>query len=494
MVGVGLFVLLANAVTAGEPTEPSLKGLRERWSEAMRTLRIPGLAVVAVRGDDVVLLETLGIRNPEGKKPVTPDTQFYIASCTKTYTATVITQLAEAGKLDLDAPVKRYLPRFQLADDDATQKITVRDLLTHRPSLNTFPIVFLDAFTGDITEDRFYYFLKNVKPRTRPGYSNLHFTLLGRVIESIDNKSWRDALGDRLFTPAGMTRTTAYASKLYGDADAALPLEARGDGFVPYSIRKTDRTMHAAGGLGTTARDLGRWLRLNLNGGRIDGKQLLSEAMIKQMHTRQSDATRNHPHPDYKLEGFGLAWMVGTYKGHALISHGGGYTGTAAFMACLPEKKIGVAVLANSDGGATGLVDLAAFDVFDRLLGSNEPDLMPKLHDVAKRHEADRQREAARESKPVDEKALSLAITQYVGKFENEHWGTIRVEAKQGRLEAMMGDLPVPLKSVEADRFQVGIDSRTWRDARFEMNDGKVTAVVIKWNDYGDAVFQLKGK
>src|SRR5262245_28685595 len=116
--GVGLFVVLANAVTAGEPTDPALKGLRERWSEAMRIVRVPGLAVVAVKGDEVVLLESLGIRNPDGSKPVTPDTQFYIASCTKPYTATVIAQLAEAGKLDLDAPVKRYLPRFQLADDD----------------------------------------------------------------------------------------------------------------------------------------------------------------------------------------------------------------------------------------------------------------------------------------------------------------------------------------------------------------------------------------
>jgi CubicO group peptidase (beta-lactamase class C family) len=180
MIGVAMVMLLGGALTAAEPTDPALRGLRERWTEAMRALRVPGLAVVVVRGDEVTHLDALGVRDPAGPKPVTPDTYFYIASCTKPYVAAAAVRLAEAGKLDLDAPVQRYLPRFQLADADAAQKLTVRDLLTHRPGLNTFPVVFLDAFTGEITEDRYYHFLKLARPGGQVAYSNIHFTLAGR--------------------------------------------------------------------------------------------------------------------------------------------------------------------------------------------------------------------------------------------------------------------------------------------------------------------------
>jgi CubicO group peptidase (beta-lactamase class C family) len=493
MLGFIVLLLGVNAATANDPMDPSLKDLRERWAKAMGTLRVPGLAVVVVRGDEVIHLDALGIRNPDGKKPVTPDTYFYIASCTKPYTAATAARLVQAGKLDLDAPVKRYLPRFELADADATAKLTVRDLLTHRPGLNTFPIVFLDAFTGEITDDRYYHFLKRAKPRGQVAYSNIHFTLAGRVLGAIEGKEWREVLRDQLFTPAGMTRTTGFASKMYSDPDAALPLEARGDGFVPCELRKTDRTMHAAGGLGTTARDLGRWLRLNLNDGRIDGTQILSPEIIKQMHALQTKAARNHPHPDMKIEGFGLGWMVGTYKGHRIVSHGGGYTGCAAFISFMPEHKLGVAVLANTDGAGSALAEVVMMDVYDRLLGNSNPDLMPKLHELAERHRAEAGKAPAAGPNPAEGKGLALSPAAYVGVYESEHWGTFRVAHQDGKLTAKMGDLPIPLKSTGTDRFQIDVGSQTWRDARFEVADGKVTAVVVIWNDHGEARFTRKG-
>ncbi len=369
----------------------------------------------------------------------------------------------------------------------------MRDLLTHRPGLNTFPVVFLDAFTGEITDDRYYHFLKRAKPRGQVGYSNIHFTLVGRVIEAIEGKGWREALRDRLFTPAGMTRTTGFASRMYADKDAALPLEARDDGWAPYDLRKTDRTMHAAGGLGTTARDLGRWLRLNLNGGRIGDAQILSPETIKQMQTLQTQSARKHAHPDLKIDGFGLGWQVGTYKGHRLVSHGGGYTGTAAFVSFLPERKLGVAVLANTDGAAGAFVELAALDVYDRLLASSGPDLMPRLHEFAERNRAAANKAPAAGPNPAEGTGLSLPPAAYVGAYESEHWGTFRVAHRDGRLTAAMGDLPLPLKSTGPDRFQIGIDPRTWRDARFEVAGGRVTAVVVLWNDHGEARFTRKG-
>ena len=76
--------------------------------------------------------------------------------------------------------------------------------------------------------------------------------------------------------------------------------------------------------------------------------------------------------------------------------------------------------------------------------------------------------------------------------YENDHWGTIHVELKGDRLATAIGDLPVPLKSTGSDRMQLGIDPRMWRDARFEVKEGRVAAVVVLWNDHGEARFTRK--
>jgi CubicO group peptidase (beta-lactamase class C family) len=440
----------------------------------------------------VLAVEAIGVRDPVGSKPVTPDTMFYIASATKPYVASVIMQLAAAGKIDLDAPVKRYLPRFQIADPELTEKLTVRDLLTHRQGLNTFPIVFLDAFTGEITEDRYYHFLKTLVPQKKVAYSNIHFTLAGRVIQAVDGKPWREALKERLFAPSGMTRTTGYADAMYADPDVAVPQNVEGDRWVA-APRKSDRTMHAAGGLGTSARDLARWLRLNLNGGRIEGKESLPRAALEQMFQVQVKAPEGRPDAPMRMDGYGLAWQVGVYHGRRLVTHGGGYTGAASRVSFLPDEKIGVAIVSNFSGPAGRLCDIVCMDVFNRLLNLKAPDEMPRLY---ARHEqvlADTAKAAAaRLPPPVDAKVLSLAPAAYAGTYASEHWGTLRIAVKDGKLTASFGDLPVPLRTAGTDRFEIEVQPRTWRKARFEVNGGLARSVVVSWNDHGDARFDRR--
>ena len=104
----------------------------------------------------------------------------------------------------------------------------------------------------------------------------MHFTLAGRVIEAVTGEAWRDDLAQHLFAPAGMQHTTGYADEMYARDDVAYPSQWDGAGFVLDPVRKTDRTMHAAGGLGTSAHDLGQYLRLLLNGGTVDGEEIIS--------------------------------------------------------------------------------------------------------------------------------------------------------------------------------------------------------------------------
>jgi len=478
------------AAVAGQPTKASMTtsavpeefaGLRERWEQAMRDLDVPGLAVIVVRDDKVIYTETLGVRDPQKNLPVTPDTIFYIASCTKSFVAMAVMTLVEEGKVDLDAPVKKYLPRFQIADPNLTETLTVRDLLSHAKGLASGPIVSLDAFSGEITEERFYRWLKEAKARGEFDYTNLHYTLAGRIVESVTGRSWKDFLEERILKPAGMTRTTAYASRMYGDADSALPCALDDGKLVPTRVRKTDRTMHAAGGLGASIKDLGQWLRLNLNRGSIDGRVVLSEDRTVEMWKPHAKLKSPMSRGARTREGYGFGWNVGPFHGTLMMEHGGGYVGTAALIAILPEQRIGVAVVANASVPVT---EIAMFDVCNRLLGLNPPDTLPNLkREAERRRQRQTDREKALAASPLAADGLSLPIASYMGAYESPDWGAVTFTAADGRLTARWGELSFRLQSSGKDQFLADSGTGDPDKCRFEVKDRRVEAVVITVDD-----------
>lgn len=493
---INSFVVVMTAASiawGGEPIKPAeeLAELPARWRELMTEFEVPGMAVVVVRGDEVILLEGLGLRNVERREPVTPDTYFYIASCTKSYVATAVMQLVEEGKISPDAPVKRYLPRFQLADEEYTNTISIRDLLSHAKGINSRPIVVLDAYTGEITEDRYYHFLKEAKVKGSFDYSNVHYTLLGRVIEAVSGMPWREFLRERLFEPAGMTRTTGYASKMYGDDNAALPYDIADGEFTPAAVVKTDRTMHAAGGLGTTARDLGRWLRLNLNGGVIDGKRILSKEHIKEMQTLQAGSgVQPGPLPHLKREGYGLGWTVGTIQAERHIQHGGGYVGTAANVSMLPEHDLGVAVVANMSGRGHVLAEVVLADVYERLVPVSQTHCLERAQKYVERVQK-REKEEKPDSRPnpATGDGLSRPPKAYVGSYTNDLLGTVRIDLNGGKLTGSLGDLPFQFFTTTTDRFDAVTGSGSSSPGWFKCSDaGRVEAVIIGLGENDAAV------
>lgn len=467
---------LTLALAQSDPVHPDLVDLSERWRDAMEACGVPALAMALVEGDEVVHRVTLGQRDPARDAPVTGDTIFYIASITKTYVAFALARLAEEGKLDLDAPVKRYLPRFRLADAELTERITVRDLLCHRYGLNSGPIVLLDAYTGEITEERYYHFLAEVEPRG-VDYSNLHFTLAGRVIEAVTGETWREHLKEHLFRPAGMTRTTGYADWMYAQDDVAIPAVVVDGRPVATPIRKTDRTMHAAGGLGTSIDDAARWLRLQLGRGTIDGTRLLSErgteASWELLTSTRAAGELGPP------EGFGLAWQRGLYRGHLQLSHGGDYVGASAWIGFLPEVGLGLAVLATGGNGAQGLCELVATDVRERLLADDEvADPLPALLERARAARGrDAERFAARRDEPPLQ--LSLPLERFTGAYLNEWFGTLTIEAAGNGLRAHLGTFPVELSTPRPDVLALASSGPIAGEARLELAEGRVVALTF---------------
>ncbi|MFT5048853.1 MAG: CubicO group peptidase (beta-lactamase class C family) [Chlamydiales bacterium] len=450
------------------------EGLVERWEGAVESMGVPGCSMAIIMDGEVYACGSFGVRNPVGD-PVDADTMFYIASVTKTFTAGALARLSEQGRVDLDAPVQQYLPRFKLANKEATRSITVRDLLCHRPGINSRPIVFLDAYTGQITEDRFYYWLEQVEPLGAVNYTNVHFTLAGRVLESITGKPWKDALDEQIFTPTGMRRTTAYASRMYSDENVAFPMERDASGrFVACKTRKTDMTMHAAGGSGTTARDGARWVLLQLRDGEIDGTNVLSPKTARAMRTY---ASRSEPRGNPAVRnGFGMGWMLGSYRDHPYVTHGGGYVGTAAHLSFLPEEGLGVVVLANGSPSGTLFCDLVSGDIYDRLLGEEgHEDMLPRMVERLKQRTTP---EPAPDNL-VAANQLSVDPRIYAGVYSNEHWGEITFSLGDGELSARFGQLAMTLEADGRDRFLARTSAGDEYNGILVVEDERVLQVVL---------------
>lgn len=422
--------------------DAELAQLAESWEEITELFDVPGAAIALIK-DGKTYVWTYGERHPETHEPVTPDTMFYIASITKTYTASAIVKLAQVGRLSLNDPMTKYLPNIKLGDDVDAASITIEDLITHRKGINSDMVVTLDAYSGDITPERYDYWLERGQVSGTTQYSNVNLTLAGRVIESITGMGWRDYLAADVFNPAGMTRTTGYASVMYNDDDAAFPTVWNGENWVVAAQRKTDRTMHAAGGLGTSVRDAATWLQLHLNGGSINGVDILASESARSMHTLHAPLEK--PNGTIRIiEGFGYGWNVGTYINHTpLSSHGGGYVGTSTWFGILPELNGGVAILTNGGGRANAWVSIVAVEVLEYLTGES-PDWSPRENFTTRVKKLRKENGSARRVDTgiatVSTDHLTRPLDFYTGWYYNEHVGTLVVERTAEMFTIRLGD------------------------------------------------------
>jgi CubicO group peptidase (beta-lactamase class C family) len=498
--GLALTTLLGGVAAAQESSKASRanaptivdvdwKPLRERWRAAMKELRVPGMAAVVVQGDRMVLFAE-GVCDPAGKQPVTVRSPFYLASVTKSFTALGVAILANEGKVKLDAPVKTYLPRFTLADPELAAKVTVRDLLCHRYGLNSEPIAMAEAYFGNINDDRYYALLALVESRGEFAYSNLHYTLAGRIIEAVTGQKWQDFLAERVFAPLGMRDATCYASKLYANPLAAQPIVEKSGKLEPAPLVKKDEVMHAAGGMGASATDLGHWLQFQLTGKSPGDKELIPLALLREMQKQQVSDPRAKPGPDGVLrDGYTLGWFTGSFHDHAVREHGGGYVGTATMVSFLPEDGIGCAVLVNDSKPA--MAALVVSDVYAKLLKLDGVDLLPTVRELAARRQKRAAQTPERSWEAPSKDGLSLALEAYCGTYENPIFGEAVVSNRDGRLNLNIGILDLRWQALGDDRFELEIPGAATTRGQFQKADEKVTSFSVV-TPMGNAEFHKK--
>ena len=300
----------------------------------MRRWRVPGAAVVVVRGDRVEYLAGHG-------PGISPDTVFPLASCSKAFTVEAIARLVAEGRMSWDDPVRRHLDWFFLYDPEADRKVTLRDSLSHRTGVGSHDLLWYYAPWSPEDAVRRLQFLAPSKPfRSAMQYQSTMFTAAGLAVASAEGKPWGEVIRDRFLVPLGMTRTTpAYP----GDAvpNRAVPHRLSVAGSEPMPRYPLD-VPNPAGTMHSTARDLGAWLRALLAGN--PRREMWTEQIPIVPTEAQKPlfpATRRH--------GYGLGWVVQDYHGLDLVSHGGAIDGFRAHIALVPSRRLGIAILTNLD-------------------------------------------------------------------------------------------------------------------------------------------------
>lgn len=301
---------------------------------AMDRLHIPGAALAIVKGDRTVYLKGYGISGPD-QAPVTPQTPFVLGSTSKSFTALAVMQLAEAGKIELEAPVQRYLPYFRTADEAASSQITVRHLLNQTSGFSIYTGR-KGMVEGDKSIEQHIRDLKNT-PLARPAgsgyeYSNVNYNILSGIVQAVSGKPYAQYVSDHIFKPLAMNHSYAAPDPARSDGLATGYQPVFGY-MVPTKQWNHEATV-ASGYLISSAEDMANYLIAQLNGGRFQARTVLSEQGVRQMHEPAA------PIADGLF--YGMGWSVN----NSVIFHNGITENTYSFMAM--DGDYGIVLLINA--------------------------------------------------------------------------------------------------------------------------------------------------
>jgi CubicO group peptidase (beta-lactamase class C family) len=325
--------------------------------------KVPGIGVAVVRSDSVLFARGYGVRELGKPEMVDEHTVFDAASLTKSFTATLAGMLVDEGRMRWDAPIRTYLPELVFPDPYLTENVTVRDLLAHRVGLQRGD--FMWRFTGyDRAEvlRRVRYLRHDLPFRTGLVYSNIGYTIVGEASARRGGAPFETLIRRCILDPLGM-RDSYLWSERDGDrlprANVATSHVVSLDGIqVAVDDRDGPPTADGrnstapAGTVQSSVADLATWMRFQLAGGALDGRRLVSELALTELHSPQvivptTPAFRRARGLDY-FAGYGMGFQVFDYHGHPMLWHSGGGNGQIAYMAILPREQLGVVVLINS--------------------------------------------------------------------------------------------------------------------------------------------------
>jgi CubicO group peptidase (beta-lactamase class C family) len=455
----------ADATPAAEPSgatpervAAAVGQLESISAEMLKQSSVPGLAVAVVHQDKVVHLAGYGERKAGSGDAVDADTVFQLASVSKCLAATTVAAAVGDGAATWDARMSDLDPAFAMYDAWVTREVTIADLFSHRSGLADHG--------GDDLEDIGYdraevlHRLRYLRPegpfRAYYAYTNFGLTAAALAVASAAGDAWEDLAAKRLYQPLGMTSTSSRFADF-----AAAKNRAYGHILVDgvWTVNPQPRQPDAqspAGGVSSTVRDLGQWLRLVLGQGTIDGKELVAAAALGETF-RPHSISNPAANPATDRTGFyGLGWNVSyDANGRVRLSHSGAFgLGAATAVYLVPSEQLGLVVLTN--GSPVGLAESFAVTFLDlALTGAVAYDYLSLYGPAVLASVAPKYGQTIDYTKPPADPGAALALTVYAGDFTNDYYGDIAIAVDGDALTLHLGpkQTPYPMRHYAHDVF-----------------------------------------
>ena len=444
---------MSNRSAAGDATiatlAPELDALA---AEAMAEWKVPAVTLAVVQNGETVLLKAFGQRDVEAALPATTETQFLICSISKTFTATALALLVDEGRLDWSKPVRDYIPEFALRDPVATERVTVRDLLSHHSGLPRHDWIWIP---GDLSRSEMMTALRHLEPardiRTDFQYNNLAYNAAGIVAERISGQSYeefiRARLTDKLRMPVGFSAEEHAAAD-----DAAMPYllerddERRRGKFFPIPTT-------AAGAIVTSIAAIANWMKFLLAEGEFEGKRLLSPQLIRAMQAPRICESA----PEFEEYGhghYGLGFRSSTYRGERVVGHSGGWLGWSTLMRLVPKRNLGIAVFTNTGGNPVPSILINR--IHDHLAGNAPVPWLERLREM--RRKALAQQKSDEAAKPAARKPNtrpSHDLADFTGAYEHPAYGRVVITQDGDSLHWAWRGTKAKLAHRHYDSFQL---------------------------------------
>jgi CubicO group peptidase (beta-lactamase class C family) len=369
LVVLGMTQVLATGNSPSQADGPDFDAIDAYVQHQLQEMRMPGAALGIVKGDEIVHLAGFGDADDSGRA-VTPETPFKIGSTSKSFTALAIMELVEDGKVDLDAPVQRYIPWFRVATPDASSRITVRHLLNQTSGLP--PTADTLVIREDGNADALGKGVRSLRTveLDRPvgesfEYANFNYVTLGLIVQMVSGQPCERYVKENVLTPLDMNNSYMFVPEAERHGLATGHQYYFGRPF-PGGGLNYNRGITPAGLIASDAEDMSRYLIAQLNGGRYEGTQVLSADGIAELHQGTADMGGGIS--------YAMGWVDSEMDGVPVVWHNGDTADFHATMFLVPESRWGVVLLMNgSNDLRVGSMDTTANGVVARLVGVEPP-------------------------------------------------------------------------------------------------------------------------
>ena len=405
-------------------------------NNALVEWQIPGVAVCIIKDGKVVLMKGYGVREMNKPEKVDENTLFMIGSNSKAFTATALAIAANDKKLSLDDKVQKWVTDFKQYDPWVTKEAMVRDLLCHRLGFETFQGDFM-YFDSDLTYPEVKEKFGKVKPlygfRSHWGYTNAAFAVAGEVLQKASGKPWDQYLKDQIFTPLDMKNTLALSKdiKNAGNKCTAHSVVNGVLKVVPYG---NIDALAPAGAISSSVNDMSHWVTALLDNGKYNGTQVIPQSAIAQTRLPHSIlGNGGHMFNKSHFALYGLGWFLEEYAGRGIVAHTGGVNGFVTSVALVPEEKLGIIVLTNTD--ANNFYEALRYEIMDAYLGlpfrnySNVYKGFQSQGDIRQADWLKKKKDTISKNNPTE-----LPLNAYAGNYVHEVYGKMDIKNENGKL------------------------------------------------------------